>query len=98
MKRLTVRNKDGSISQPDTTSWAMVFQRLAQYEDTGLEPEDIMGMKKPAEAEKDGEWVVFKDDKGYFRNKCGVCGSPMKRGYKQTNYCPDCGAKLNPLT
>ena len=94
MKRLTVRNDDGSVTQPDTTSWSKAFLKLAMYEDLGMEPDELSEVLGGQEKKKDGEWIVFKDEKGYYRNKCGVCGSPMKRGYKQTNYCPDCGAKL----
>ena len=41
MERLTIRNSDGSVSQPTSTTVAAVFEKLAAYEDTGLEPEDI---------------------------------------------------------
>ena len=33
MDRLTIRNSDGSISQPTNTKWADVFVKLAGYED-----------------------------------------------------------------
>ena len=45
MNRLTVKNSDGSISQPATTSWSSVFLKLALYEDTGFEPEEVMMLK-----------------------------------------------------
>lgn len=41
MERLTMRNSDGSVSQPTGTTVEAVFYRLAAYEDTGLEPEEI---------------------------------------------------------
>lgn len=41
MKRLTIRNSDGSVSQPTDLKWAEALERLAAYEDTGLEPEEI---------------------------------------------------------
>lgn len=44
MKRLTIRNSDGTVSQPTTTSIEALFYRLAAYEDTGLEPEEIKAM------------------------------------------------------
>ena len=44
MKRLTIRNSDGTVSQPTTTSIEALFYRLAAYEDTGLEPEEIKTM------------------------------------------------------
>lgn len=33
MKRLTIRNSDGSISQPTHSTFEKVFNRLAEYED-----------------------------------------------------------------
>ena len=41
MERLTMRNSDGSVSQPTRTSVEAVFYRLADYEDIGLTPEGI---------------------------------------------------------
>lgn len=33
MKRLTIRNSDGSVSQPTSTTIKAVFEKLADYED-----------------------------------------------------------------
>lgn len=41
MKRLTIRNGDGSVSQLYGVTVEEVFYCLAEYEDTGLEPEEI---------------------------------------------------------
>ena len=41
MQRLTIRNSDGSVSQPMGLDWAKALEKLAAYEDTGLTPEDI---------------------------------------------------------
>lgn len=41
MERLTIRNSDGSVSQPTDLKWAEALEKLAAYEDTGLEPEEI---------------------------------------------------------
>lgn len=38
MERLTIRNSDGTVSQPTDLRWADALERLAAYEDTGLEP------------------------------------------------------------
>ena len=74
MERLTIRNSDGSVSQPTATTIAAVFQRLAAYEDTGMTPEQIrnaqdtlqcfdnIGIKRGNEivkAEEDGRLVVL---------------------------------------
>lgn len=34
MERLTMRNSDGSVSQPTSTTVEAAFERLASYEDT----------------------------------------------------------------
>lgn len=41
MERMTIRNSDGSVSQPTDLKWADALERLAAYEDTGLEPEEL---------------------------------------------------------
>ena len=40
-ERLTIRNSDGTVSQPTRTTIESVFYRLAEYEDTDMRPEDI---------------------------------------------------------
>ena len=45
MKRLTIRNSDGSVSQPTHSTFEKVFNRLAEYEDTEMTPEEIEEMK-----------------------------------------------------
>mgnify|MGYP007116466692 CR=1 FL=1 len=51
-ERLTIRNSDGTVSQPTRTTIESVFYRLAEYEDTNLRPEDI------AEYKKFEDWLV----------------------------------------
>lgn len=45
MERLTIRNSDGSVSQPTGLNWAEALKRLASYEDTGLTPEQCENAK-----------------------------------------------------
>lgn len=45
-ERLTIRNSDGTVSQPTGTTVESVFYRLAEYEDTDLRPKDIDEYKK----------------------------------------------------
>lgn len=43
MERLTLpRNRDGTVSQPTNLDWYAVLDKLTRYEDTGLQPEEIM--------------------------------------------------------
>lgn len=44
MERLTIRNSDGSVSQPTDWKWAEALDCLADYEDTGLEPGEVHSM------------------------------------------------------
>lgn len=41
MERLTIRNTDGSVSQPTHSTFEKVFIRLAEYEDLGKTPEEL---------------------------------------------------------
>lgn len=41
MNRLTMRNGDGSVSQPMGTTVEAVFYRLAEYEDSGFSPAEV---------------------------------------------------------
>lgn len=45
MKRLTIRNSDGTVSQPTGITVEAVFYKLAEYEDTGFSPADVRDMK-----------------------------------------------------
>lgn len=49
MERLTIRNGDGSVSQPMNLDWTAALTRLAAYEDTGLEPEQVKDMAENVE-------------------------------------------------
>lgn len=62
MKRLTIRNSDGTVSQPTTTSIEALFYRLAAYEDTGLEPEEIVKLYKENEELINATMVLRKTD------------------------------------
>lgn len=44
MKRLTKRENNGSITIENATKIAEAFDRLAAYEDTGLEPHEVSGL------------------------------------------------------
>ena len=46
MERLTIRNSDGTVSQPTSTTVEAVFYRLADYEDTNREPDEIRKLER----------------------------------------------------
>lgn len=51
-KRLTIRNSDGSVSQPITTTIEDVFYKLAQYEDIGYTPSELKAIIASYEANR----------------------------------------------
>lgn len=50
-KRMTIRNSDGSVSQPTDLKWAEALEKLADYEDSGLTPAEVRSMS--------GEWCAM---------------------------------------
>ncbi len=81
----------------DETKIFFIFEttmdHLAEHEDTGLAPEEINETRT-------GKWVgiiVKKDDRLcrkfdiWYPIACTECGEP---NYKETNFCPHCGAKM----
>ena len=44
VKRLTIRNSDGSTSQPTDLKWTEALEKLADYEDSGLTPAEVRSM------------------------------------------------------
>lgn len=44
MERMTIRNSDGSVSQPTDLKWAEALEKLADYEDSGLTPAEVHSM------------------------------------------------------
>ena len=91
MERITGKGKSG-VYQPIYTSTTAAFEKLSRYEDTGLEPEEVMLLKE--RAFQTGEWVVFIDDAGNTRHKCSVCDVAVARNSQKSRYCPSCGARL----
>ncbi len=39
-------------------------------------------------------WIVTSNGEDKWVNKCSACGGFLKRGQKQTNFCPNCGAQM----
>lgn len=57
MDRLTDRSKEIPLPCADNALfWARVHEKLARYEDSGLEPEEV---ERYAKAEKDGRLLVL---------------------------------------
>lgn len=68
-----------------------IYNRLAEYEDTGLTPDEINAKNKPA------HWYINPD--GYYP-QCSNCGYEPPRELIRRNgdalifprYCPECGS------
>ena len=96
MKRLTYF--DGGkwrLKIGDTEYSGEVVDRLAAYEETGLEPEHIE-LLIPADdvAEvRHGRWVNTNKEVEQIC-KCSECGYPISYFWSRTPYCPNCGALM----
>lgn len=115
MERLVIPNKAGSLCYNDTDQglklepneitshqrW-LLLERLHEYEDTGLTPEQIMELK-----ERDTAKAPIKPktalDAYYHEPSCPNCGrefTPKICGYKMPqaigyfDFCPWCGQRL----
>ena len=62
MKRLTIRNGDGTVSQPTGTRVEDVFYRLAEYEDTGMTPEEVRKMQTLFLGMKGNKYIRLDDE------------------------------------
>lgn len=66
-----------------------IYERLAEYEDTGLTPEEIVELKERDTAMEINEIHV---DEYY----CPACGAENNcdQGVVEDNFCPRCGRRL----
>ena len=65
--------------------------RLAKYEDSGLTPQEVMGLKTK---QLRGRWI----EKPFLlgtSNFCSLCGENYGMPHGKFNYCPNCGAKMD---
>ena len=74
-----------------------LYERLAEYEDTGLTPEQVMELKERDTA-KAPEMHKNKHSNAYTCPNCNlVLINKGETGWfcgKHYNYCPDCGQRL----
>ena len=89
MERMTIRNSDGSVSQPTDLKWAEALDRLAAYEDAG----PIDRLRELAEADRDGRLVVLPFTSGRTLLSKEIIDSPrlMKDVELAIRYCSSCG-------
>ena len=73
--------------------------RLAEYEDTGLTPEEIKSALSALKVilNAHGKWKRVEDDCTYWF-ACSECGCKIPKNEWgddwYANYCPDCGARM----
>ena len=111
MNRLTHKRENGI----KTGYWSPekkedLVQRLAAYENTGLEPEEIVKDKQNNDAQevKHGKWEVCgildyaQRPSGRKLLRCPFCKyltddfrSIVEYHHALTNFCPNCGAKMD---
>ena len=82
----------------DTEYSGEVVDRLAAYEETGLEPERIE-LLIPADdvAEvRHGRWERVSTASGIIsRVRCSVCAGTQPLTFENMPYCPTCGARMD---
>ena len=108
MERLTYEIMDGgmvtdkeNVKEFEIEDWVTVYAgnavfRLAEYEDTGLTPEQIMELKERDTVKS----VCHYHEEEKFRAYCPTCkrylGIDFKEGYRgpKNTFCPGCGQRV----
>lgn len=67
------------------------FDKLAAYENTGLSPTEVEGLKH-SDHRIHANWRICSD--GYYPY-CEACAYEPPREAKLTPYCPNCGARMD---
>ena len=98
MERLTQRIKNGDFAmniidnQNDVMdNYIMACDRLADYEDTGLTPEQITSLKERDTAKPP---IDIEDNYGFF--VCPSCGNSIYASddFKSHKFCLNCGQRI----
>ena len=98
MERLTQRIKNGDFAmniidnQNDVMdNYIMACDRLADYEDTGLTPEQIMSLKERDMAKPP---IDIEDNYGFF--VCPSCGNSIYASddFESHKFCLNCGQRI----
>lgn len=109
MERLVVKSKAGSLYYIDTEQGVklepheitphqrrLLLERLYDYEDTGLTPEQIRELVErntPKEAMYEGDG--YSDEEMVYDTWiCPNCGAKYEVDYDDYDFCPDCGQMI----
>ena len=83
---------DEYIRREDVIEWFMPYAHAGESIDADVVISDIKGMKAADVAPVvHGRWIASHDE--FYA--CSICKYPVYVGWNQTNYCPDCGAKMD---
>lgn len=72
MQRLTIRNSDGSVSQPTDTTFEKAMYQLASYEDLGYTPSELKAILDAKQDRIDVDIDHLDTDHGRFRASATV--------------------------
>ena len=80
------------IERENAIAWFMPYAHAGESIDADVVISDIKGMKAADVAPvRHGRWIASHDE---FCT-CSICKYPVYVGWNQTNYCPNCGAKMD---
>ena len=91
-KRKKVLTMDEYIERETAIAWFMPYAHAGESIDADIVISDIKGMK-PADVApvRHGRWIASHDE----FCACSICKYPVYVAWNQTNYCPNCGAKMD---
>lgn len=93
----TYRNKDGKSCLSNRVSIEEAIERLHQYEDSGLSPNQVEAMVNKAEykAPLTARWIRWGGEREYDWIKCENCHNyRIACRNKYPNFCENCGADM----
>ena len=87
-----VLTMDEYIRREDVIEWFMPYAHAGESIDADVVISDIKGMKAADVAPvRHGRWLCVDTDTEQFF----LCNRCKKREYWESNYCPNCGAKMD---
>ena len=80
------------IEREAAIAWFMPYAHAGESIDADVVISDIKGMKAAdVDPVRHGRWIASHDE---FCT-CSICKYPVYVGWNQTNYCPNCGCKMD---
>ena len=82
----------------DTISRQAAYEVLTAYYHHATDVQHAAlhdALSKVPSAERHGRWIAIENDIDYYPFMCSECYETV---IKRTNYCPNCGAKMDEVT